>query len=95
MPPDWAQLCPPLASVATPLPPGHQQVPQSGAAPAAPGWWLCCISREVVTRGETEAKCLSGDIDAIIISGKIITGAEQEGGGRRPGSFSDGKVHYV
>ena len=30
---------------------------------------------EVVTRGKTEDKCLSGEIDAIIISGKIITGA--------------------
>ena len=33
------------------------------------------ISRQVVTRGETRAQCLSGEIDAIIISGKIITGA--------------------
>ena len=38
-----------------------------------------CCSREVVTRGETE--CLAGEIDAIIISGKIITGAGRMQGG--------------
>ena len=48
---------------------------------------------EVSPRGRLRtAKCLSGDIDAIIISGKIITGPL---GGPQSDSFSDGKVHYV